>query len=569
MARIIMTIALALTLGSASFTQSPSGAPQNTAPTTAKIDQLFAQWDKPETPGCALAIIKDGQTTYQRGYGMANLELAVPLTAQLVFNVGSIAKQFTAMSILLLAQRGKLSLDDDVRKYVSEVPDFGTPLTLRHLIHHTSGLRDFLEMLEMAGWRSGDIVTEKDILDMVSRQRTLNHKPGDEFVYTNTGYLLLAVIVKRVTGQTLSEFADANIFKPLGMTHTRFGDDHRTILKGLVNGYLPKEGGGFLKWMPAGDYAGSSNLFTTVEDLARWDQNFYEKQVGGEALIGQMLTPGTLNDGSKLEYAHGLFVTSYKGLKTVVHNGSTLGYQGTLHRFPDQHFSVALLCNIRGINPDGLARQVVDLYLANQYMPAPANQGDSTTAPPSALKVSEKELASLAGLYWNPVTDVVRRVYVRDGKLMYSRAPGNESELAALGGNRFLMLGVRNKVEIAFKSQRPGIPLQMFVTEAGGKPNVHHSVQPASYQPQQLAEFVGEYYSSELDLTYRITAQGDKMLFRTGNWGDFLLSPRFVDSFANPQEMGSLIFSRDRKNRVAGFVIRSGKVRNLRFNKTK
>jgi CubicO group peptidase (beta-lactamase class C family) len=566
MIRVLCALVLTFASGSASLSQIPTSTPAESP--AVKVDKLFAQWDKPNTPGCALAVIKDGLITYERGYGAANLELAVPLTPSSVFNAGSISKQFTVMSILMLAQQGKLSLEDDVRKHIPEVPDFGTPVKLRHLVHHTSGLRDFLEMLEMAGWRTGDITTEKDVLDMVARQRTLNHRPGDEFVYTNTGYVLLAVVVKRVAGQPLREFAEANIFRPLGMTGTHFYDDHRAIIQGLVDGYLPQKGG-FLKWMPADDHAGSSNLFTTVRDLARWDENFYDRKVGGQAIIEQMLTQGTLNDGSKLEYAGGLLVTSYRGLKTVIHAGSSLGYQGTLHRFPEQHFSVALLCNVRGNNPDGLARRVADIYLADQLGQAAENPASTTAAPADVFKMSEKELSSVAGLYWNPATDAVRRVYVKDGKLMYLRAPGNESELSPLGKDRFVMLGVRNRVEIAFQSARPGAPLRMLLTEAGGKPVVQESVKAASYRPQQLNEFAGEYFSPELDTTYSIIPQGDKLLMRTGNWGDFLLSPRFLDSFANPEEMGSLIFTRDDKKRVSGFIIRSGKVRNLRFNRLK
>ncbi|HEV2707482.1 MAG TPA: serine hydrolase domain-containing protein [Pyrinomonadaceae bacterium] len=569
MARIVMTIALALMLETAALAQAGAAANGERETLAASVDQLFAQWDKPDTPGCALAVIKDGDIVYRRGYGAANLELSVPLTPASVFNVGSIAKQFTAMSILMLEQQGKLSLDDAIRKYLPEVPDFGTPITLRHLMQHTSGLRDLLEMREMAGWRIGDLTTEKDVLDMVSRQRTLNHPPGEEFLYTNTGYVLLAVVVKRVAGQSLREFAEANIFKPLGMNSTHFYDSHRAIIKGLVDGYVPHESG-FLKWMPADDHIGSSNLYTTVEDLARWDKNFYDGRVGGAALLELMLTPGTLNDGFRLEYAHGLYVTSYKGLKTVVHNGSSLGYQGTLHRYPEQRFSVALLCNVRGNNPDALARRVADLYLAEQFkQTATASRSDTTLAPPQTVKLSEQELSRVAGLYWNPVADTVRRVYLKEGKLMYFRAPGNESELAPLGDNRFLMLGARNRVEISFKSPRPGAPLQMFFSEAGSRPSVQETVPPASYEPRQLNEFAGTYYSPELDTTYTLTPDKDRLLLRTGNWGDFLLSPRFVDSFANPQEMGSIVFTRDEKKRVSGFVIRSGKVRNLRFDKTR
>jgi CubicO group peptidase (beta-lactamase class C family) len=566
MRRILLTIALALTPCSVAFAQVPATAPAETL--TARVDQLFAQWDKTDTPGCALAVIKDGQIIYERGYGMASLNLAAPITPSSVFKVGSIAKQFTAMSILMLERQGKLSLDDDIRKYVPDVPDFGTPITLRHLIHHTSGLRDFPEMLEMAGWRQDDVITEKDILEMVSRQRTLNHQPGEEYLYTNTGYVLLALVVKRVSGQPLNEFAEINIFKPLGMMNTRFNNDHRAIIKGLVDAYALKPGGGFLKWMAADDHMGSDNLFTTVGDLARWDQNFYDKRVGGADLIAQMLTPGVIKNDPTFDYAYGLNINQYKGLKMIQHAGSRLGYRAQLLRFPDQHFSVVCLCNVR-IDQNQLAMRVADIYLADQFKQAATSQGSQEAAPPDAVKLSQDELSSLAGLYWNPVSDTVRRVYVKDGKLIYSRAPGNESALAPLGRDRFLMLGVRNRVELTFKSPRAGAPPSIFFTEAGRATSTQQRVKEASYKPQQLTEFAGEYYSPELNTTYSITPREDKLLFRTGNWGDFLLSPRFVDSFANPEEMGSIVFTRDARSRINGFLIKSGKVKNLRFNKIK
>lgn len=568
MARILMAIVLMLTFGVTTYAQ-PSPATLGN-PLTDKVNQLFAQWDKPDMPGCALAVIRNGQIVYRRGYGTANLELSVPITTATVFNVGSIAKQFTAMSVLMLAQQGKLSLDDDVRKYVSEVPDLGTPITIRHLIHHTSGLRDHFEMLEMAGWRTDDVHTEKDVLEMVARQRTLNFKPGDEYSYANTGYVLLAVVVKRVSGQSLGEFAEANIFKPLGMTNTRFNDDHRSIIKNLADGYLPKAGGGFLKWMPADDMLGANNLFTTVEDLARWDGNFYERKVGGNTLVEQMLMPAILNSGEKLEYAFGLLVSPYKGLRAVHHTGARLGYRAELMRFPEQRFSVACLCNTRAIPPDTMARRIADIYLADQFKLAAADSPNNPiTAVPDAVTLSAKELSSVAGLYWNPVNDNIRRVYVKDGKLMFARLPGSESALAPLGANRFQMLGVRNKIEIVFQSPRPNAPLQMMLTVDGGKPSVHEPVVPASYKPQQLTEFAGVYHSSELNTTFSINTQGDKLLLRTGNWGDFSLAARFNESFANLEEFGSIMFTRDRRHKVTGFVLRSGKVKNLRFDKTR
>jgi CubicO group peptidase (beta-lactamase class C family) len=558
MRQTVIVLAQILVLATSVFAQPPAQSYET------KVDQIFAQWDKPGSPGCALGVIKDGRIIYERAYGTGNLELDTPIKTSSVFHVGSISKQFTALSILMLAQQGKLSLDDDVRKHIPEVPDFGAPITLRHLIHHTSGLRDFLEMLEMAGWRVGDIATEKDVLSMVSRQRTLNHKPGDEFVYTNTGYLLLAIVVNRVARQSLRDFAAENIFKPLGMTNTRFADDHTLIILGLVDGYLPKAGGGFKKWMPADDHIGSSNLVTTIADLARWDLNFYEKRVGG-ALIDQMLTPGVLNEGTKLDYAFALYSLTYKGLPTVVHAGSTLGYQGTLIRFPHQRFSVAVLCNVRGNNPDALSRRVADIYLADQFKPAAANTGAAPALPENPIKLSSEALSRWAGVYWSPANDLVRSVNVKEGKLIYSRIPGNESELVPLDESHFLMAGVRNRVEITFKAS--GTRKQMIFLETGGKPLIFEAVATPAYSPKQLAEFGGRYICPELDTTYMLTPKENQLLFQTGNWGDFLLSPRFADSFANPPEMGSLIFTRDARKRVSGFVVRSGKVRNLRCDK--
>lgn len=566
MARILKAIAFMLTLGATMYAQTPSPTPAG--PLTDKVNQLFAQWDKPDMPGCALAVIKNGQIVYQRGYGTANLELSVPITTATVFNVGSIAKQFTAMSILILARQGKLSLDDDLRKYVSEVPDFGTPITLRQLIQHTSGLRDHWEMLEMSGWRNDDVHTEKDVLEMVSRQRTLNFKPGDEYSYSNTGYVLLAVVVKRVSGQSLIEFTEANIFQPLGMTNTRFYDDHRSIIKGLANGYLPKEGGGFLKGMPADDLLGANNLFTTIADLARWDENFYGHKVGGNKLVEQMLMPATLNNGEKLEYAFGLFVSPYKGLRAVHHTGARLGYRAELMRFPEQRFSVACLCNTRAIGPDTMARRVADIYLADHFKATAGNPNNPINAVPNAVSISAAEMSNVAGLYWNPVTDNVRRMYVKDGQLIFARLPGSESALAPLGANRFQMLGVRNRIEIVFQSPRPNAPLQMLLTVDGGKPSVHEPVVPASYTPRQLNEFAGAYHSPELNSTFSIATQGDKLLLRTGKWGTFALTARFNGSFANLEEFGSIMFTRGRRNKVTGFVLRSGKVKNLRFDKT-
>ncbi|HEX8364183.1 MAG TPA: serine hydrolase domain-containing protein [Allosphingosinicella sp.] len=553
---------IALGVASNSFAQAPAGAP-SADDRAARVDQLFAEWNKPDTPGCALATVQDGQGTY-RAYGRANLELGAPTSPATVFQAGSIAKQFTAMSVLLLAQSGRLSLDDPVRRHLPEMPDFGAPLTLRHLIHHTSGLRDQYELLEMAGWRPDDVITRRDVLAMVARQRKLNHLPGSEYAYTNTGYTLLGLVVERVSGRSLADFAQAEIFAPLGMASTRFVDDHRAIIPQLADGYLA-DAGGYVKWTARQDYAGPDNLFTTVEDLARWQGNFNHRKVGGAA-IDELQRPGVLAGDPTFDYAFGLIVSRYKGLRVIHHGGSRLGYRSHLMRFPDHNWSVALLCNSR-INAEGLARGVADIYLADRFEPPPAAVAAPGVVPPTSVPVPQRELSAVAGLYWNPVTDLMREVRLRDGKLWYRRGAGSESELVPLGRNRFFMAAGRSILELSFERTAPGAPHRMLVAEPGRPPLTQQGVRAAAYAPEQLAQFGGTYRSAELGATYVLVPQDGKLLMKTGNWGDFLLTPRFADSFENLEEMGTIVFTRDARRRITGFVLRSGKVRNLRFER--
>jgi CubicO group peptidase (beta-lactamase class C family) len=359
----------------------------------ARVDKLFERWDKPGSPGCALAVVKDGAVIYKRGYGMANLEYDVPITPASIFHVASISKQFTAMAVTMLAQEGKLSLDDDVRKYLPEVPDFGKVITLRHLIHHTSGLRDQWNLLVLAGWRMEDVITEQDILELVKRQKELNFEPGKEHLYCNTGYTLLALVVQRVTGQTLREFTQARIFEPLGMKNTHFHDDHRMIVKNRAYSYEPKRGGYENSPLQFAN-VGATSLFTTVEDLALWDRNFYDGRVGGSDVLAAMLTKGKLNDGKEIDYASALVIGEYKGLRTVEHGGADAGYRADLLRFPDQHFSVIILANLATFDPGGLARRVADLYLADVLKdPGPAS------SPSTGIKIDPRVYDAYAGDY--------------------------------------------------------------------------------------------------------------------------------------------------------------------------
>ena len=309
--------------------------------------------------------MKEGHVIYKHGYGMANLDHNVTITPSTVFHVASMSKQFAAASIVLLAQQGKLSLDDDIRKHIPELPDFGSRITIRHLIHHTSGLRDQWNLLGLAGWRySLDLITDEDVMSVVTSEKDLNFKPGEKHVYCNTGYTLMAIIVKRVSDMSFREFTTKNIFEPLGMMKTHFRDDHAEIVKNNAYGYEPEKGGSFRLSNTNFDTVGATSLHTTVEDLALWDENFYHPRVGGVSFLEQMLQRGRLDDGETLDYAFGLVLGKYKGLRTVDHAGGDAGYRSDMTRFPDQHFSAAVLCNSADTSPTSLVRKVADMFRA-------------------------------------------------------------------------------------------------------------------------------------------------------------------------------------------------------------
>ena len=314
---------------------------------------------------------------------------------------------------------GKLSLDDEARKYVPELPDFGTPITVRHLVHHTSGLCDQWALLSLAGWRySLDLITDQDVLDVMSAQKALNFKPGAEYRYSNTGYTLLAQIVKRVSGTSFRAFTTERIFKPLGMNHTHFRDDHAEIVKNIAYGYIRgKAEGEFRLSIPHFDTVGATSLLTTVEDLALWDQNFYEPKVGGPALIQQMMERGRLNNGEETDYSFGLVHGTYRGETTIFHGGADAGYRADVVRFPGHRFSVACLCNMADMQPWQLCRKIADIYLASKLKePERAVAGVSA----NTVHLTEQELAAFAGLYWSDEEQCDRRVDFKEGKFSLS-----------------------------------------------------------------------------------------------------------------------------------------------------
>lgn len=548
--QLILTLALLITLGRVSAAVAQPYSPGKDAQQE-KVDALFAQWDKPNSPGCAVAIIKDGQVLYKRGYGIANLDYDIPISSKTVFNIASVSKQFTALSIALLARQGKLSLDDDIRKYLPEMPPYSTPVTIRRLIDHTGGVREYSHLMQLAGIRFQDATTD-EIYNIIARQMELNFKPGDEYLYSNSGYFLLARIVQKASGKTLREFADENIFKPLGMSATRFHDDKSEVIRNRATGYSSRRDGGFGVETTNFEAVGDGGLFTTIDDLILWHR---------QDLIREPLTRGTLNNGEKIDYAFGLDIDTYRGLNTIGHGGAFNGFNADMIRFPDQRFTVYCLCNLSNIESGRLTRQVADIYLAREFKPETSTNASEA---PKAVQVSERDLALVTGSYFNFANNNFRRLYVKNGKLMYSRG-SSESELAPLGNNRFLMLGVPDRIEISFKSPRPGAPRQMFTAANGKVFIIHDAVKEATYTPAQLKEFTGTFHSREIDATYAINVKDDKLVLTRKNVdGATEMVMQFADAFF-ATGTGGIRFTRDGQNHVNGFLLTTGRVRNLRF----
>jgi CubicO group peptidase (beta-lactamase class C family)/acetylornithine deacetylase/succinyl-diaminopimelate desuccinylase-like protein len=429
----------------ASRDASPASPEASPALREARVDEVFARFTTSPSPGCALAVVQNGKIAYERGYGRASLEHDLPITPQTVFDIGSTSKQFTAFSLLLLERNGKLSLDDDIRKYVPEVPAYGKTITIRHLLTHTSGLRDYTDLLGFDGHDTADTTADRDALDLIARQRGVNFAPGDEWRYSNTGFFLASIIVKRASGQSLPSFARERIFVPLGMTSTQFLDDTTRVVPHRATAYSPsdtKAGGGFRVNMSDWNQTGDGAVQTTVEDLARWDENFYTSKVGGAPLIAAMQTAGRLDSGKPHDYGLGLTIGTYGGLKRVSHGGSWAGFRAELMRFPEQHTSIITLCNVSNSGPTALAESVAAAWLADAGLKPPAPRPTNPQTPTPA-QLSDAELQVHAGRYATPELTIPWTIELVNHQLKLRIRKGDGDVLTPVSRDEFRWFGTR------------------------------------------------------------------------------------------------------------------------------
>ena len=525
------------------------------------IDSIFAEWDKPDAPGCALGIMKEGKLIYTRGYGMANLEYDIPNTASSVFRIGSTSKQFTAACIILLAEKGKLSLEDNLKSIFPDFPDYAEKITIRHLLNHTSGIRDYLQIAYLKGMGGDDFYVDEDIMKWLVNQSDLNFNPGEEFLYSNSGYWLLGQIVNKVAEMNMADFAQKEIFEPLGMNNTHFHNDHTRIVKNRASGYVPAANNTYKISMTTLDMIGDGGIFTTINDIKKWDDAFYNSTVFSEAFWQEMTGQGVLTDGEVIEYASGLFIEEYKGLKTISHGGAFVGFRAELLRFPEQQLSIAIFANRGDANPSRKAYQVADIVLKDKLTEEVDKKNDTQVV--IAQPEQEFELKQMTGNYEVQPGVSVTVSIVNDSLNILQNWNKSTYNISRVSGNTFQIPGEKN-LSFTFSNLKDEFTQTLTVLQGGTETKAERKKE-FDVSSVNLQDYSGSYYSDELDATYHFKVENgtlkagiqDKQASMDCTVSD-------MDQFT--MELGLIRFQRT-NGEITGFELDSGRVKNLKFHK--
>lgn len=511
-----------------------------------KIDDLFEKWDNDDTPGGAVAIIKDGEIIFKNGYGIANLEHGIFINTNSIFHIASLSKQVTAFAIVLLEQQGKLSLNDDIRKHLPYVPDFGQTITIKHLIHHTSGLRDQWQLLAIAGTRIDDVIKQDHVVKLVSNQKRLNFNPGERYMYCNTGYSLLAEIVKEVSGRSFREFTEKEVFNPLGMNDTHFHDDYEEIVPNRVSSYSSLDDG-YANAVLSYSTFGATSLFTTVEDEVKWLNNYFTAQVGSQESIEQMSEQGILNSGDTLGYAFGLVTNTFKGWTSMRHGGADAGFRTHSLFFPEEKLAIAVFGNVGNFNPGGLANDIADILLEDRSQ-------EETKA-----DFNQDIVSTFTGRYHND--EGVFFDFI-DSTKMYAKHSGGIDEMVPTSDSTFEISNGSGTLTFTNTPEK-AVEFEIFN-------NRFILGKSEEFLPDDidLTHYVGTYRSSEAGTRYELNIVDGQLVLSHSKYEDVVLKPFAVDQFSSPHWwMSNLVFIRNSNNKVIGFEINGGRVLHLYFDK--
>ncbi|NRF38351.1 serine hydrolase [Pedobacter foliorum] len=515
--------------------------------TLALIEKIFERYQA-TSPGCQLAISQNNRIVFSKAWGIADLEHRVSLTTESIIEAGSVSKQFTAAAILLLQQTGKLSLNDDVRKYIPELPDYETVITLQHLIHHTSGIKDWGSIMAFSDWPRGTkIYSNNDVLNILVHQQSLNNKPGDEYLYSNSNYVLLSIIVERITGKSLEEFTRSFIFEPAGMKHTQWRSNLNRIVPDRAIAYR-KSNSTYFTDMPFENVYGNGGLLTTAEDLLRWNNYFLSGKLGSPSLLPNQLSVIALNNGRKNAYAAGLRIDSLRGWKAIMHDGATAAYRSTLEYYPDLKLSIAWLSNTSEFDGgrEGLT-ELRDLLLKDK---SPINGN----AKIDTILVAPKILTTYAGWYKDRLTNTGIGLIVKNDKLQTT----NGKILVPIAENEFILGSSRIKFQSDQK--RP-----FYIKDENGV--IYENVEEADNSPAILKDCIGEYYSDEVEAKLSISIENDKLVIHRNSNTKFTLNATYKDGFDIENSSIRVLFERDKKHKIKSLKFTSPRVRNITFKK--
>lgn len=530
-------------------------------PTTieGQIDAIFSSWDNPKSAGGAVGVMKDGEVVYAKAYGAASLEYNIPNTPETLFNTGSVSKQFTAMGIVVLHQQGKLSIDDDIRKYLTDLPDFGHTITIRHLLHHTSGLRSLHALFNIAGWRDDDSKTNADLRRVMKYQKELNFKPGEEYLYCNTGYMFMADIIEEVTGQKFADWMKSSVFNPLEMTNTYAEDKYNRIVPNNATSYHFNYGT-FERAIEYWGYVGSGNVHSNIDDVLLWLSNFYAPKQGWESAFKMLQTLDAFNNGGHNNYAFGVIVDDFNGTKRIGHNGAVGGFRASAASFPDEKLNVVVLSNFSSSNVGQKNNQTANLFIKES-----GKENEFNSKLPNAIAYDPKDLKKFEGQFWNAKESYSRKIYVKNDTLTYHRSPENESKLVPIGKSKFKMLGV--EVDLVAEFVYKGNELdKMLVSINDDAPIVMEAFDVFSASEVDKNAFVGTYYSPELETQYRFYIENDELKWRHIRHGEYTV--KFIGKNILQMVPNVMIKAkRNSKDDVIGFYVTNGRVRNLWFEK--
>lgn len=557
----VLTVSALTLLRGAVAALADTSAGVTSSDSASQVEALFQPWNKLTVPGAAVAVVHHGKVVYEKGFGCANLEYDIPIKPETIFHVASVSKQFTAMAVVLLEQDGKLSIDDEVHKYLPELPDYGHPITLRQLLQHTSGIRDQWSTLGLAGWDLKDVITQDQILRLLFRQKELNFPPGERMLYSNGGFTLLAEIVKRVGEKPFPEFCQERIFAPLGMSRTHFHLRLGDIVPNRAYSYEPRPRGFGLAPL---NYAnvGATSLFTSAGDLALWLDNFREPKVGAAQVISRLQEQGVLTSGRKIDYALGIGTGKYRGLRTLAHGGADAGYRSYVVWFPAQEFGVAIASNDARFNPGALANSVADIYLAADFTepkaaPAAARQREAITIDPASFD-------KFAGTYEFSEAPGFAITYTREADRYYAQATGQDRfEIFPESASKFFYKVVDAQVTFLANGDAPVDRL----IHHQGRDQIARRV--GTFTPEdtkELEQFTGNYWSEELETRYTFFLKEGRMFGLHAHHGEFSVSHNTGARFRTSLWfMPSIEFLRDASGEVNGAKLGGGRVTGVHF----